>query len=376
MPNGPPVTAVVRDGVFPSDHKEVMCHIRAVRADVPLVTRQTALNYKRADWGGLRTALRLTPWSLLEGLPVDEAAERFYDLVTAAIRDHIPRVTLRRRQPPWFDSDVRAALREKEIAHRRLKDDRTDAAAEAFRSKRRLFKHESNRKYYEYIRGLIGSLRSNPKRFWTFLKCIKGKHGTIPHLMDDGRKVTDDAGKAEVLSRVFAEKFTNHRVTELPAAPDYPLDRLQTFTVAAGAVRAVLDSISPHKACGPDGVSARVIRECSTEIAVPLTIICQLSLDQGIFPRSWKKANIIPIFKKGRKCMPENYRSVSLLPLFSKVLERVVYMSLINHIKPVLSSQQHGFIPQRSCVTNLATMQHEAWGNISWTADRCLKYRL
>ena len=68
--------------------------------------------------------------------------------------------------------------------------------------------------------------------------------------MDGDRKVTDDADKAEVLNRAFAEKFTNHRVTELPAAPDYPLDLLQTFTVTAGAVRAILDSISPH----PQGV--------------------------------------------------------------------------------------------------------------------------
>ena len=64
MSSGPPVSAEVRDGTFPSDHREVVCNARAVRVDVPLVTRQTALNYKRADWDGLRTALRHTPWSL------------------------------------------------------------------------------------------------------------------------------------------------------------------------------------------------------------------------------------------------------------------------------------------------------------------------
>ena len=59
LSSGPAVEAEVGDGTFPSDHREVVCTVRAERAAVPLVTRQTALNYKRADWDGLRTALRL-----------------------------------------------------------------------------------------------------------------------------------------------------------------------------------------------------------------------------------------------------------------------------------------------------------------------------
>ena len=60
-----------------------------------------------------------------------------------------------------------------------------------------------------------------------------------------------------------------------------------------------------------------------------------------------------------------NYRSVSLLPLFSKVLEKVVYSTLVDHVRPALTSQQHGFMPGRSCVTNLGCMLRVAWNNIS-----------
>ena len=183
--------------------------------------------------------------------------------------------------------------------------------------------------------------------------------------MDGDRKVTSDADKADILNRAFTRKFTHHRVTDFPTAPDYPLDPLRAFTVTPETVRSVLNSISPHKACGPDGVSARVIRECSEAITAPLTIICRLSLEQGKVPRAWKQAHVVPVFKKGQKGLPENYRSVSLLPLFGKVLERVVYFSMFNHVKPVLSIYQHGFMPKRSCVTNLATMLHDAWDSVS-----------
>ena len=109
----------------------------------------------------------------------------------------------------------------------------------------------------------------------------------------------------------------------------------------------------------------RVIHECAGELTTPVTKLCKRSLQQGVFPQSWKRANVVPIFKKGAKSLQSNYRSVSLLPLFSKVLERVVYTCLHAYVKPVLSDKQHGFMPGRSCASNLATMLHSAWSNIS-----------
>ncbi|KAF0313053.1 ATP-dependent RNA helicase DDX51 [Amphibalanus amphitrite] len=97
----------VRDGTFPSDHLEVVCEFRAVTLPTPQVTRSKALNYKRADWDGMRAALRLVPWSLLNNLPVDDATEKFYDVLTSAIRDPMPSVTLSRRHPAWFDRELR-----------------------------------------------------------------------------------------------------------------------------------------------------------------------------------------------------------------------------------------------------------------------------
>ena len=88
-------------------------------------------------------------------------------------------------------------------------------------------------------------------------------------------------------------------------------------------------------------------------------------MSTGVFPERWKQANIIPIFKKGDKKLPQNYRSVSLLCLFGKVLERVVYDQLSTHVASVMCSEQHGFIPKRSCVTNLAVYLKSAWEAIS-----------
>ena len=72
----------------------------------------------------------------------------------------------------------------------------------------------------------------------------------------------------------------------------------------------------------------------------------------------------MPIFKKGSVKDPRCYRSVSLIPLFGKVLEKVVYISLMRHVKPAISPEQHGFVQGRSCATNLATLLSTAWNSI------------
>ena len=151
----------------------------------------------------------------------------------------------------------------------------------------------------------------------------------------------------------------------LPEAPDYDIDSLPRLHVSETAVRAALMSVPVNKACGPDNISARIIVECADELVVPMTKICNASISSGVFPERWKQASIIPIFKKGDKKNPSNYRSVSLLPLFGKILERLAYDQLYQHVSPALCNEQHGFIPRRSCITNLAVYLQSAWEAIS-----------
>ena len=106
----------------------------------------------------------------------------------------------------------------------------------------------------------------------------------------------------------------------------------------------------------------------------PLSILFKLSVQQGVFPSKWAEANIVPIFKKGSKKSPSNYRAVSLLPLLGKILERVVYNNILNHVKPALTHAQHGFLPHRSCETNLSTLLKTAWESISDSSQTDVVY--
>ena len=87
----------------------------------------------------------------------------------------------------------------------------------------------------------------------------------------------------------------------------------------------------------------------------PLAILFNKSMQEGMIPNDWRKANVTPIFKKGSKFVPGNYRPVSLTSIICKTMERMMKDKLIEHLEAnqIVSESQHGFRSGKSCQTNL-----------------------
>ena len=107
-----------------------------------------------------------------------------------------------------------------------------------------------------------------------------------------------------------------------------------------------------------DEVKERLLKECSEQIAHILCSHFIHSLNKGKIPREWKSADVTPIDKKDCKEAAENHRPISLLPIVSKVLERCVGNRFYTFVKDLISALQHGFLPNRSCVTQLLPVLH------------------
>lgn len=161
-----------------------------------------------------------------------------------------------------------------------------------------------------------------------------------------------------LFSTYFASVFepinnNSNNYSEKNDSPSKSNYNLNSINITPEMVLKKLNSLDPNKGPGPDGIPSSFVKTCSKELTAPLCALYNLSVRHGIFPSSWKTAHIIPILKSGNKSDCSNYRPISILCCFSKVFESLIYDALYFQFKPLLADQQHGFVNNKSTLTNL-----------------------
>ena len=198
--------------------------------------------------------------------------------------------------------------------------------------------------------------------FWKSIKLLNKKRQTIPTLHCDDQIISDDKQKAEILNTFFAGCWNS---VEQPLDEEVyntaGLSQFEDTVISAEEVFNLINNLDTDKANGPDGISAFMLKATASSIASPLAKLFSLSLRTGKFPKLWKFANVVPIPKSDNKSDPSNYRPVSLLSIVSKILEKIVYSRLWEHIveHAPISNCQWGFQKQRSTTTALLYATHE-----------------
>jgi len=114
-------------------------------------------------------------------------------------------------------------------------------------------------------------------------------------------------------------------------------------------------SLKSSNSCGYDEVRLKLLKSCSYFISSALNFICIRTLFAGVFPDRPKYATVRPLFKKGNKDDINNYRPISILTPFSKIVEKVLQTRLLRHLTDfnILVNEQYGF--RTKLITNNAT---------------------
>ena len=116
-----------------------------------------------------------------------------------------------------------------------------------------------------------------------------------------------------------------------------------------------MEKLDPSKSAGPDDISSCVLKLCAAKVSPFLQFIFTPSLNEGTLPSDWLKANLTPIHKKGDRSVPANYRPISLMSVYCKVMEHIIFHSCMSHLESndIINSAQHGFRPGYSCTSQL-----------------------
>ena len=119
--------------------------------------------------------------------------------------------------------------------------------------------------------------------------------------------------------------------------------------------------MNSKKAHGFDGISIPMLKMCAIEVSVPLAIIFRKCIDSATFPKLWKCANVQPVHKKNSRQEKENYRPISLLPICSKILEKIIFDSMYHFFieNNLLNRNQSGFRPGDSTINQLLAITDE-----------------
>ena len=138
--------------------------------------------------------------------------------------------------------------------------------------------------------------------------------------------VTDDKEMCDMLNEQYCSVFTRENLNNLPEVEqkfEYSEEHeLKDITFTREKVRLKLAKLNPNSAPGPDQIWPRVLQRLATSLSIPLATIYSTCMQEGSVPPDWKLANITPIFKKGSKGDPSNYRPVSLTSVCCKVIWR------------------------------------------------------
>ncbi|CAM4644907.1 unnamed protein product [Lepidochelys kempii] len=214
---------------------------------------------------------------------------------------------------------------------------------------------------------LARDVKSNKKGFFRYVsnkKKVKERVGRL--LNEGGNLVTEDVEKANVLNAFFASVFMNKISSQTTALGSTAWGGGDQPPVEKEVVRDYLEKLDEHKSMGPDVLHPRVLKELAVVIAEPLAIIFENSWQLGEVPDNWKKANVVPIFKKGKKEDPGNYTPVSLTSVPGKIMEQVLKESILKLLKErkVIRNSQHGFTKGKSCLINLIAFYDEITGSM------------
>ena len=297
---------------------------------------------------------------------ISEMFDKFYHKVTTIVNSHIPLRQLSRRESkfhtkPWITLGLRASIKYKNRLYKYYLKTRTCYSLNKFKCYRNKLNHLLKLSKTNYYKEYFTNNKGRTKEIWKGIKqliCLKSKGSNSPNkLIIDGHEIKNDKAIADELNKFFSNIGKNLASTiPKPNLPyNYYLDKPQASSfflspVSLTEIENIIMSLNLTKTCGPFSIPTSILKILKSVLAIPLQLLFNYSFYSGTVPDQYKVARVVPIHKKGSTCLVSNYRPISLLSIFNKLIEKLMYNRIISFLEKfsILYNNQFGFRSKHS----------------------------
>ena len=263
---------------------------------------------------------------------------------------------------------MKKSSKQKQKLYIKYLKNKTEITESEYKNYKNLFEKLRKKGKQSYYSSLIEKYKNNSKKTWEIMKEITGKRkiklNNLPKMLKKKEGFIYDE---EQIANEFNIFFTNigpNLASKIPTV-DKSFEGYLTKNeklidnteLSFNEFENAFKSLQRNKACGIDNINGNIIIDAYDEIKQPLFQIFKKSINEGVFPDSLKIAKVSPIFKSGDNSLLGNYRPISVLPVFSKILERIMYNRLYTFFNDnnLFFVKQFGF--QKNTSTEHAILQ-------------------
>ena len=353
-----------------SDHVclmfEVMCHRNSENEGFKR-------KYFKGNYTEIRNDINNIDWeNELRGKNTEESWKILENVVKESIERNIPMQKVGKTfKKKWMTKETMNVVKEKHKAYKKYRKLKTNESKDDYNRAKQKAIYATKKARTDFETRTADNIKENPKEFYSYVNNKTTVRSEIAVLKNrNGELAILPHEKADMLNNYFASVFTKEDTDNIPEPePQVVQSSLSTIIVTEQMVRDRLKEQKPGKSAGPDGIHSKVVVETQEQLVRPLTMILNKSLKEGVVPNSWKEAEVVPIFKKGKRDDPCNYRPVSLTSICGKIMEKIVRKEIVDHLErnEIISDVQHGFVQGKSCQTQLLTVTEE-WTR--WMEER------
>ena len=261
---------------------------------------------------------------------------------------------------PWINSNLKFLIRNKHnLRYKNCACKWKDSLLKAeYKAICKTAEKEIRKARSDFEFELVKKAAKNPKLLYSYMNSQKTVKDSIKALKNSSGEITQNQKEiADILNKNFQDVFVREDDGPMPffESRTAELFNMTSDDIKYEDVALRLENLEENKACGVDNLNPAILKNCASAFAIPLTLIFKESFESSRLPVQFRSANVTPLYKKGDKTLSGNYRPVSLTSIACKIMEGIIRhrLEIFLYKFKLLAKQQHGFVKNKSCTTNL-----------------------